>query len=339
MSKVFLLGAGFSTDISQGRTPDTNRISEAIIELLDKNTISKYGFEKDDFEIALTRLDLETSPNITFFKSLERKNKEQEFNEKLEKYHGHTLRLSEIKKKIIFKIAELFRLNDADISTTNAGTLFAEKLLKKDDIIITTNYDTYLENLLGPEKWSYHGGYGEVMNWRLANDPHEKKKMNIRIYKIHGCPAFRKIEMSIYENDIYRKGDVRLSITKEYFPKFYSNLGNVSDEGPYLILPSFIKGIEFAAMSDLYREVLSVVRDKNHLVIIGSRLRKEDYMLWLTLSYFRSSPEIKIDIVDPDAISLKEKIVETLRIPEEDINTLVGTLSEKINDLLSLASA
>jgi hypothetical protein len=334
MNTIFLLGAGFSADISNGLVPNTNKIKEEINKLLDENIKSIYGFEKDDFEIALTRLDVDLSPNYTKFDSLKNGDKEKEFSRKLEEYHIPKDELFKIREKISFKISELFKLKDEDILISKTSDIFVEKILRKDDVVLTTNYDTFLENLLGPNKWSYHGGYGEVMKWKGVNDPNKNSKLNnIRIYKIHGCPAFRKVEMFNMKDDEYRKGDVKLSIKKEYFPKFDSNLGYVSDEGPYLILPSFIKGIEFASMSDLYREVFSEIKNKDHLIIIGSRLRKEDYMLWLMLSHFRSSQKIKIDIIDPEAADLKEKIVETLRIPEKNINLLPGTLSEQIDVL------
>lgn len=180
---------------------------------------------------------------------------------------------------------------------------------------------------MGPEKWSPHGGYGNRMSW--ATHPEKNSKLlNIKIFKLHGSPAFRRIWW-----DPEHLGDVDLGISRVELPDFHSELGNVNDEGPYFILPSFIKPFEFRGMMELYHEAIEEVKTANRLIIIGSSLRKEDYMLWFILSYFRGK---KIITVSPEAESIKESLINILLFNKEDVLDLSGELTKKIDQLQTL---
>jgi len=320
IGKVFLLGAGFTYDISDGEFPLMRDLNKEIASEVDDDLVEKYGFGRDDFEICLTKLEAdlfhtfaESVPLEVSLESLKYKHK----------------RLRENREKIRYYLADRFSMKGQLPKLNSTVRKFLDHIIKKNDIVLTTNYDFYLENLLGPKRWSPHGGYGKRMRWLSKKDENSKLD-NIKIFKLHGSSAFRIVPIS---DDLERRGDIELSIKKENFPNFYSELGWADEEGPYLILPSFIKPLEFNAISELYKEAIEEVKIRNKLIIIGSSLREEDYILWFILSYF-DRRTTQIIIVDLNAEDLKKSITDNLHFHEENIFSLSGKLSEKIDELI-----
>ena len=124
MKNIFLLGAGFSNDISDSQFPLTKDIYGKISDTMNDELKEKYGFGKDDLEICLTRLDIDL-------------------------YNNFTILLKEARDKISYAIAKLFSMKDKGIKQNEVANIFINKALKENDAVLTTNYDTYLENLLG----------------------------------------------------------------------------------------------------------------------------------------------------------------------------------------------
>lgn len=291
-------------------------VNQMVAGVVDKEIADEYHFVEDDFEICLTRLDVDLSHTFASPRELSKA-----FDSLAAKR-----KLKENKEKILDYLVKLFSMRGKEIRMTPTAQIFINTILKKDDVILTTNYDSYLENLLGPEKWTFHGGYGRRIRW--VSTPEENSGLlNIKFFKLHGSPAFRKIWW-----DPEHKGDIDLGIDKDEFPAFHSHLGNLNDEGPYLIPPSFIKPIEFNAISLLYQEAIEEVKTSDRLIIIGSSLREEDYMLWFILSYFHCI-KTKVLILDLNPSSIKDSLIDILLFREENIFILKGNLTEKINDL------
>lgn len=316
MKNIFLLGAGFSYDISNKEFPLMKEVNQMVAKVVDKEIADKYHFVEDDFEICLTRLDIDLSHSFA---------SPQEPSKALGSLAAKR-KLRENREKILDYLVKLFSMKEKQIQMIPTAEIFINNILKKDDIILTTNYDSYLENLLGPKRWSFHGGYGRRIRWGPIREENSSL-LNIKIFKLHGSPAFRKIWW-----DPEHKGDIDLGIDKDEFPAFHSHLGNINDEGPYIILPSFIKPIEFNAISLLYQEAIEEVKTSDRLIIIGSSLREEDYMLWFILSYFNCL-KTKILILDREPLSIKEDLINIHLFREENISVLEGKLTDRIKDL------
>ena len=318
MSKVFLLGAGFTHDISGGKFPLMRGLNKEIAEKVDEDLKERYGFGRDDFEICLTKLEVDLFH--TFAESVP-------LEVSLESLKYKRKRLRENREKIRYYLADRFSMKNQSPEATSAAKKFIDHIIKKNDVVLTTNYDFYLENLLGPKRWSYHGGYGKRMRWFLEKDDNLELD-NIKIFKLHGCSAFKLVPIT------EEKVDIEISVRREEFPVFpVGELSWGQEEGPYIILPSFIKPLEFNAMSELYKEAIEEVKIRNKLIIIGSSLREEDYILWFILSYL-DRKATQIIIVDPKAEDLKKLITNTLCFYEENIFPLSGKLSEKIDGLI-----
>lgn len=311
MKTIFLLGAGFTFDISEGQFPLIDRdINAGIVPFIGQDIVNRYSFGQDYFEAALTRLDLDCESNLD--------NISIEFKDSLLK----------ARKLIYEKIAEIFSWQGKQVKINHTAETFVNKILRKDDIVLTTNYDSYLDNLLGPEKWSPHGGYGSRMNWATGSDENSKR-LNIKIFKLHGSLAFRKIW-----SEYAQLGSVELAISRSELPAFHSELGYLDDVGSYLILPSYIKPFEFSSMMELYREAIEEIRTGSRLIIIGSSLRKEDYILWFILSYF--SFKNKVIIVSPNADAIKNSLKKTFLLNNDNIEILDGKLTMNIDKLQTM---
>lgn len=326
MKTGFLLGAGFTYDISDGRFPLLSHMNEDIAKVVDSKLAELFKFEKDDFEICLTRLDIELRHTFVGKTKVD-----EECVESL----MFKRELSENRDKVLNSLVNVFSMQGKKPEFNDKTKKFADKVLKNNDIIFTTNYDCYLENLLGPKQWSFRGGYGKRLKWSFGIEENSKLR-NIKFFKLHGSPVFK-----IVPQQPAGKEDVEIVVTKKEFPEFDSQLGWLdakgSAEGPYLMLPSFIKPVKFSAISDLYQEAIEEMKSIERLIIIGSRLREEDYMLWFILSYFRHYKDFKIHIVDLRASDIKEELIDTLAFPEESINALNGKFSDKIDELIKIS--
>lgn len=123
MKDIFLLGAGFTFDISEGQFPLTNKdISERIIPCIDGEIAKKYGFGKDYFEVALTRLDIdyESNPNIA--------SPEERIDFELLKFKKN---LREAREAIHNKLNEIFSMQGKQKKTTIQPKFSLTKFLKR----------------------------------------------------------------------------------------------------------------------------------------------------------------------------------------------------------------
>ena len=298
----FIVGAGFTSDVSEHQFP-------LMSELLDKLKVTapdlynEYHFEKDNnIETSFTRLDIDIMS-------------------------GNGSDLENKRLKLINIIEEVFSMNGRPPKDNLQSNIFLDCLSNK-DMILTTNYECYLENLLGYDRWSFHGGYGNALNYGGVPDPQENEnRMGIVIYKIHGSLSFKVVESYNNADD----KDVEISLNKKEYPTFHSSLGWTTEKYPFLFLPSYIKVTSFRNMFDHYREAISNMKKMSRLVIIGSKLRPEDYVLWMILSYVHPV-NTDVFIISPEANDTKAILIKNLKIEEEKIYTYVGKFSEKAHD-------
>jgi hypothetical protein len=111
------------------------------------------------------------------------------------------------------------------------------RLIADNDVIISLNYDCFLEGFLDfHAAWSPKGGYNTIDSapWddSLPDNPHD-----IRILKIHGSESFRR--SSFYNKP--KTLTVGLKINEALFPRSGKKLhfGCRPDDGAYVIAPSF----------------------------------------------------------------------------------------------------
>jgi len=318
MNNVFLLGAGFSYDVSSGQFPLAKDITPEKLGGIDPMLIEKYGFGADDIEICFTRLELD-----------------------IKSTNSQTLK--EKKQRLIDKLVEIYSLKDKIVKNglDDIGRKFADEIILKEDFILTTNYDCYLENLLGPKRWTFHGGWGRALKgleiFRSNTDPLNIELDNIVILKLHGSVNFFEAFASKKGiKDLERGPFIAPTTSKEELPGFYSNLKYLENFtiGPHIILPSYLKSASehYREMDITYHQAVEAVRKAMKIVIIGSRLRDEDTDIWRILSYCNIA-HVKIFIVDPFADALKEKLIRYFNYQDAKFYIYNATLTDAFTNL------
>jgi len=289
VNNMFLIGAGFTRAVFPN-APLNKDLLPVLCKGTPCTTLKRYRkeFKTDDIEILLTRLDLE----ITIPKA------------------KRQTALQTVRRAIERQLAEYFgQFRFKEKITANSIWLkdFVN-LFQPHDAIISLNYDCLLEGLLDyHEVWSPNRGYAGIDTF-FENDQPENPK-NILIYKIHGSENF--IISSGLPNK--EKKDIGFVINESIYPfsgknKFFGG-GAIKPES-YIIAPSFVK-IPHERIERIMIKVLKMSTSAKNLVIIGSSLRPEDSFLWLLLTNFLNQPisNRKLIIVDPNAKSIKDKIV------------------------------
>lgn len=321
VNNLFIIGAGFTKAVF----PDAP-LNEDLLRVLCKgascNVLKKYRrkYKTDDIEILLTHLDLEI---------LHPKIKQQ-------------TALQTVRKTIGQQLAECFRqfrFGNLELGNNNWLEPFAQKVFHQNDVIVSLNYDCFLEGLLDQhEAWCPSTGYGAVkVDVSGAYFNNQENPKNILIYKIHGSENFhtskdvdqKKISLAVDNGKIYPKSGKG------------SNLGVVGGE-PYIIAPSFVKFF-FPQIQLMMNGALQAATQAKHFVIIGCSLRPEDNHLWLLLANFiyNSKNGRKLIVVDCKADTIKSKICDyyslgddsTMKI--EAIGQTKGLNSNTVDELIN----
>jgi hypothetical protein len=184
------------------------------------------------------------------------------------------------------------------------------RIVSKNDVIISLNYDCFLEGFLDFHGlWSPKGGYHDrVISTGIWGDSLPDNPHNIRILKIHGSESFRR-------SSFFNKPEsltIDVSINSALFPRSGKNIDfrSMRDEGPYVIAPSFTKQFN-VELQCLLLDAIRFARVASNLIIIGCGLRREDSHLWLVLTSFiynRRWRKKRTLIVNPHASKTKERI-------------------------------
>jgi hypothetical protein len=281
---IFLLGAGFTKAARPSAPTNAELVSTLISHSGNTSSLQKYQklYGTDDMEILLTRLDMDTASDE----------------------HKRLDRLA-IEAELVSYFSSL-RFTTASLSVTPWLGTFATELLKRDEAIITLNYDCFLEGLLDHcNVWTPNGGYYGVDNILVEAEPNPN---GIVIYKIHGSEHFRVSAVT----DRPEQDAIAYEFDETIFPvsAAHSHFGGGIGARPYVIAPSFVK-LPHRQIAMMMLKVLEFANRAHNLVIIGCGLRREDSFLWLLLSRFLARRDKKhLIIVDPAATSISDRIYQ-----------------------------
>ncbi len=276
--RVFIVGAGFSHQLSNRKCPLTKQLGKDFVEssfFKDNQILEKYfkdsveGHTDCDIEKIITQIDLDLNA----------------FDVDSSLKIAKECILEFIKDRL-----EIKRINKSLITPFNSFK-YCKNLFKRDDVIITFNYDCLLEHTLwqlrdkGHQWWHYNGGYGRSIDDRIHGPKggSDSNYMEIRILKMHGSLNFKFLEM-ISNRD---SPDVMCQSTPDIFPNDdapETDWINETWEG--LILPSYLKpfGDSFAYIN-LFYEAVDAIKNADVINIIGYSLPKSDVMAHIMLSY------------------------------------------------------
>ncbi len=180
-------------------------------------------------------------------------------------------------------------------------------LLADNDVIVSLNYDCFLEGFLDFHgAWSPKGGYHRIRN--PLDDSLPDNSRNIRILKLHGSESFRAAPFFDKPDSVC----VSVEISPDLFPRSakHSHFGGGINSYPYIIAPSFVKQFVFE-LQYLMLDAIRFARDASNLTVIGCGLRPEDNHLWLVLTSFLKTPlwrNKRLFIVSPSASQIGDRI-------------------------------
>lgn len=280
---LFLLGSGFTRAVFPD-APLNKDLLQTVIKSSPKSHLMKYQkqYNTNDVEVLLTRLDLEAHNNQEI--EVDRKAIERDLVEYFQQFR--------FKKEILQNNSWLESI--------------AKELFKKNDAIITLNYDCFLEGLLDYyEVWSPNG-YAAIDTFFSKQLPQNPK--NILIYKIHGSEHF--IISSAYPDPSKRA--ISFDVNSSIYPQSGNRRcydGGIINPESYIIAPSFVK-IPNECIEWMMIEALNKAATAKNLIIIGCGLRPEDSFLWLLVTNFLYQRKMgrRLIIVDLQAKEIKAKI-------------------------------
>jgi len=271
IERTFILGAGFSRAIRGIESPLRKELFEKLsipFDIRDK-------YHTDDIEMFMTDLDRDI----------------KRYKDDNSPEAGSYM---ELKIKIKNQVVQIFRnLADPNKYNNDVATKFGE-LLKENDIIITFNYDTFLEQFLCEihKIWSPFGGYTPIVTCELpANHvPKNDEMKNIIILKPHGSINFLEAQVIGTEDDIW----IGLEITEDIFPSLHCNFNYGLGRGqPALILPTYLQQEFPRQLNALWHLASEFVKKAQKIVIIGYSLPEEDGKTNDLFSYIEPHPDIE----------------------------------------------
>lgn len=311
---VYLLGAGFSHAITSGKAPLTEELGECLKDTFTDDLRQKFNFNPNNIELFFTQLDLE----ILHLRQLE-----QDAGA-LERIRG------EASHKIvdIFATKKLFCIENTGIKIPDSGNKICNMLFRKNDTILTVNYDCALENILfAQNKWSTRGGWRSFcFNQDTEN---RDKKLNIEIFKLHGSINFVLVATLNGNKFNYDNLQLEWFVDKELFPDCHESTDWQEEIKEYIVLPSYLKQFEYTKIVSLWREAVLRVQDADRLVIIGCGLREEDYLLRFLISLV--SKTAKIIIIDPSVDEIKSRMIKTISVNANNIHPIKSEI-QSVND-------
>lgn len=312
---VYLLGAGFSNALTDGKAPLTGDLGKKLENSFPDEIKQRFNFVQDNVELFFTKLDLE----ILSLKQLKQ----------------DCSKLEEIRRKAsreivnIFATKQLFCLENGKIKIPESADRACKILFRKNDTILTVNYDCALENILFVQnKWSTIGGWSK---FRFNQDNENRdKKLNIEILKLHGSINFVLVATLDGDNFDYNKLQLKWFVDKELFPNCHETTSWEGEIVEYIVLPSYLKQFEYSKIVSLWREAVFKVREADKIVIIGCALREEDYLLRFLLSFVNQSS--KIIIIDPSAENIKNKLLKIVTVNSLNIEPINGKIENIADD-------
>lgn len=318
--RVFVLGAGFSYQFSTEIFPLGSKLSSIIKELnipdLNKH-IQDCIHEPDSIERILLRLELDN-----YISDDEKENIKEEVSKSFQKQ----------------MLVETVYKRDKEIIERYQSVV--KDLFKKDDVIISLNYDLLLEHLLAKlDMWSPYGnGYGNSIERNgfefTKNDDSSdcnQQKQNIRILKVHGSFNFYTQKYSS-TNEYSSLIDVLINEKHDSFFDLDTMFENVKSKHfcvqnrKTIILPTYVKPFaQNRTFMKLWHEAIGAMKEADVITIIGYRFPTEDSMM----SFLFSCPfietrkdKLKINILNKtnkDISEIRKKIECILQGNPDDI--------------------
>lgn len=228
----------------------------------------------------------------------------------------------------IFATKKLFCIENGKIKISDPANRICKILFRKNDTILTVNYDCALENILfAQNKWSTIGGWSKF-NFNQDNENRDKK-LNIEILKLHGSINFVLVATLDGNNFNYNNPQLKWFVNKELFPGCGEVTSWEEEIKEYVVLPSYLKQFEYSKIISLWKEAVSRVREADKIVIIGCGLREEDYLLRFLISFMNQTA--KIIIIDKSADSIKNKVIKAIPMNPDNIVS-INTKIEYIGD-------
>jgi hypothetical protein len=302
------LGAGFTKSLC----PDAPLNDDLVNSLKGHNNNSvtaqyanRYG--TNDIEYLLTQLDLKAA-------------KAKRENDK-----DARTKLEDDRFKIESELAcffEKFRFgNKKDVMERNPWfNIFANQILKQNDVLATLNYDCLLEGILDQlEIWyPQEGAYGHnavYSTLKALNEEPSDRRYKVKILKLHGSEHFGFSADAVHQCSGQKV--IQYPVNEAIYPRSGSgkNFGNgfkSLKRGPGLIAPSFIKTFHWELERNML-EAISLARQAQNFIVIGTVVRPEDSHINLIMRSFLDSslstrkPK-KFLIVGPNASELERRL-------------------------------
>jgi hypothetical protein len=285
IKNLFIIGAGFTKAVFPDAPLNDEFLGQVVGPEPNDSPLGKVWSEYGplDIETLLTRLDLDLLAGKSHFSEDDR--------------NAVSNQLGDFVRRFRFK---------QDVEWLRPLT----QIISDNDVIISLNYDCFLEGFLDFHGvWSPKGGYHHhVIPTCPWDDSLPDNPRNIRILKIHGSESFRRSSFLDKPESL----TIHLSINSALFPRSgkNKNFGSLTDEGPYVIAPSFTKQFN-VELQCLLLDATRFARVASNLIIIGCGLRPEDSYLWLVLTSFVYNPRWRNKrtfIVNPHASKTKKRI-------------------------------
>ncbi|NTU49710.1 MAG: hypothetical protein HGA87_02235 [Desulfobulbaceae bacterium] len=295
-NNLYILGAGFDKAVHNESPLNDELMARLSLSYELNQWINKHLEAKDNIELLLTYLDLDS------------------------RRQPELLEYRKVIEKALVSVFRQYRLTVSDLKPWMES--FAKAILQQDDAVVNLNYGCSLEGMLDHfEVWSPIKGYSQFCgNWAAeigdsgCGDNNCAQMKNIQIYKVHGSEHFEETYDLQQEQETY----IQPLIDKTLFPKssahswFETGIGKKKTKG-YIIAPSYIKKphVQMLYMMD---EVLCRARLAKSLIIMGCGLRAEDQFLWHVICAFLNQDKPlkenakRIVIVDPNAKNLQKNI-------------------------------
>src|SRR4030042_445201 len=315
--RVFVLGAGFSYHLSGKLFPLGSDLINIIRELempeLEKH-IQDCIHEPDNIEMILSRFRLDN------FISQNRK-------EAIEEHVFNGFQKQMLVKSIYEKDKEIIE----------NSKLIIKNLFKKDDVIISLNYDLLLDHLLAKSDVDMWSPYGNGYGYSIENDGFIKndgsndcnqQKQNIRILKVHGSFNFYT-QKYVSKNEYSSIIDILINEKHDSFFDLEAMFENVSDKHfslykdarnvKTIVITTYVKPFaQNRTFVKLWHEAIDAIKETDIITIIGYRFPMEDNMMSFLFSYpliENRKNRMKINILNTsDEISnIKKNIVSVLR--------------------------
>lgn len=312
MTQVFLLGAGFTRAVVGKKALLTH-------ELMSKLDLSKFPEIREYYENAFP--DIEQFLSILDLNVLH-------FNQINRSLSDH---LDNIRETIVHQIVKHVDIDNLGIDNLKGYPLlkkFIESIPAK-SYVLSLNYDCVLDQgLYYSGRWSPFGGYC------YTTFPHTERgndsKDQILLLKLHGSCNFRDIEEG---HDYFN-----IEISDRIFPNILANINSDPSDKPHILVMSYIKQFHNGIMS-LWREAISLLREAENLVVVGSSLREEDTFLRFALYHFgmkENTQKFSIDIIDKgedNCKRIKEKIMRLVAYPDrQEIKLYDKGLEDYLNE-------